>query len=97
MQQVTIFCDDGLENQVVGALEEAGVDGFLRCGDASGNRFTDPGSVPRLVTWSAVMLVVPGVPPEVAGRLVDRIRRIAVACGAEPCLRITVSELAQVV
>jgi hypothetical protein len=91
MKQLTIYCSHDLEERVVTALDEAGVEGFVRLGHATANRFRGPGEVPRALTWEATMFLVPGVPEERADAVVRELSGYAGACDIAPCLRIVVS------
>jgi hypothetical protein len=88
MKQLTIFVNRDLEPRVVAALDHADCEGFLRVGDASGNRFLPSDEVPRTVAWEAVMLVVPAVDDERLRRIVAELAEVADDCDTGPCLRI---------
>ena len=96
MKQLTIFCSRDLEDRVVSALDRAKVDAFLRVGEATGNRFRSAGQVPRLMTWEAVLFLVPMISEEGLGAIVDELEAYAGACEIEPCLRIVVSPVDRV-
>jgi len=88
MKQLTIFVNADLEPQVVAALDHAEVDGFLRVGEASGNRFLAEGEVPRTVAWEAVMFVVPVANEEQIRAVVGELDTVAESCGTGPCLKV---------
>lgn len=96
MKQLTVFCSRDLESRVVSALDSAGIHGYLRVGDATGNRFLDKGQVPRSVTWEAVMLVVPGDEDAIIDRLREKLQGIASECGPDPCIRLLVNTACEV-
>ena len=91
MKQITIFLSADLEEQMITALESAGAEGFFRLEGGLGNRFLEPGAVPRLVSWEAVVIIVPEASEEVAESLVEAARKFKGSCEVEPCLRLTVS------
>ena len=91
MKQLTIFCSRDLESQVVSILDEAGLYGYLRIGDATGNRFLPKGEVPRAVTWEAVMIVVPGDEDATIDAVRETLQGIAADCEVAPCIRLLVN------
>jgi hypothetical protein len=91
MRQLTLYCSRDLEDRVISALDRAGVHGFLRVGDATGNKFLPQGEVPRTMTWEASLIVVPVVPSEKVDQIVKELREYAGSCEIDPCLRLTVS------
>ena len=93
MKQLSIVFSDDIEERITRALDEAGVEGFIRIAGASGNKFTEPGIVPRTLTWPATMFLVPGVADEQAKGLVARLERYAASCTTDPCLRVIVSSV----
>lgn len=97
MKQLTIFCSRDEESRVITALDRAGIEAYLRVGAATGNKFLEPGKIPRTMTWEAVMMVVPGAPEEkirvVRGELGEYTR----SCEIEPCLRMVVSPVDEVI
>jgi hypothetical protein len=96
VKQLTIYCSRDLEDRVVSALDVASVEGFLRLGSGSGHRFLARGEVPRSVTWEASVIVVPAVSEERVGWVVRELREYAGRCEIEPCLRVVVSPVDQV-
>ena len=91
MQQLTVFASPDLEHQVVSALDRAGAEGYFRAAGASANKFNPEGEVPRVMTWAAVMFVVPAAPNEVIKAIVKELEEYAGACEVEPCLRMVVT------
>ena len=91
LRMLTIFADEDLEPQVVAALDRAQVEGFLRLGQATGNRFLAEGQVPRSIAWEAVAFVVPLATAEQQQSIALDLSRDAHDCGAEACLRIVAS------
>jgi hypothetical protein len=91
VKQLTIFCNRDEEERVVTALDHAGIASYLRIGEATGNRFLDPGQIPRAMTWEATMFVVPAVSEDRMSAAVKELRAHARDCEIEPCLRIVVS------
>ena len=96
MKQLTIFCSRDLEAQVVRVLDEADLHGYLRVGDATGNRFLPKDQVPRAVTWEAVMLVVPGADDAVIDGIRDRLQAVAAECEVEACIKLMVNTACEV-
>jgi len=88
MKQLTVFVNRDLEPQVLAAFDHAGIEGFLRLGEASGNRFLAAGEVPRTIAWEAIMFVVPAVEEGKADRIAAELADAAADCGAGPCLRV---------
>lgn len=97
MKQLTIFANRDLEPQVFAVLDGAGVEAFLRVGEATGNRFLPEGEVPRTVTWEAVMVVVPALDEAKVEPISRALARIASDCGVEPCLRVVTTRAEVVV
>jgi hypothetical protein len=62
MKQLTIYCSSDEESRVITALDHAGVGGFFRVGDASGNRFVDPGQGQATASRSTPFQSVPREP-----------------------------------
>lgn len=96
MRQVTVFCSRDLEPRVVDALDQAGVEGYLRVGAATGSRFLEKGRVPRAITWEAAMFVVPAAAEACVDEIVGRLEAYAGSCEIEPCLRIVVGPVERV-
>jgi hypothetical protein len=92
MRQLTIYCSSDEESRVITALDHAGVPGFFRIGDGSGNRFVDPGQVPRTFAWEAVMIVVPTTSEEKIRAVTDELAKYTHSCDIDPCVRIVASE-----
>jgi hypothetical protein len=90
MKQLTIFCSRDLEQRAVAVLDGEGLQGYLRLGDATGNRFLPKGQLPRAVVWEAVMLVVPGDEDERIDRVRKKLQLLAADCEVEPCIRLLV-------
>lgn len=90
MKQLSVFVSRDLESHVVQALDHAGVDAYLRVGDATGVRFTAPGQLPRTVSWEAAWFVVPAAEEATVQTVVDELRGFAGTCEFEPCLRMVV-------
>ena len=91
MKQLNIFCSRDEESRVISALDHAGIETFLRVGDATGNKFLGPGQVPRAMTWEAIMIIVPGAPPDQVKSVVEELGAYTRSCEFEPCLRMTTS------
>ena len=91
MKQLTIFCSRDLEAQVVSVLDGSGLHGYLRVGDATGNRFLPKGQVPRSLTWEAVMIVIPGDEDATIDAVREKLQDIAASCGPDPCMRLLVN------
>jgi hypothetical protein len=96
MKQLTIYCSSDEESRVITALDHAGVEGFFRVGDAAGNKFLDPGQVPRAATFEAIMIVVPAAPEEKVRVVTGELGEYTRACEIEPCLRMVVSAVEEV-
>lgn len=96
MKQIAIFCSPDLADRVVAALDHAGIEGFLRLGEATGNKFRDRGEVPRTMTWEATAFIVPGAGDAAAAAVVEALESYAGACDIRPCLRIVVSPVEQI-
>ena len=92
MKQLTIYCSSDEESRVITALDHAGVSGFFRVGDSSGNRFVDPGQVPRTVAWEAVMIVVPTTSEEKIRAVTEELGAYTRSCEFDPCVRIVASD-----
>jgi hypothetical protein len=91
VKQLTVFCSRDLEPQVVSALDDAGLHGYLRVGDATGNRFLAKGQMPRTATWEAVMIVVPGAEDTLIDGVRKKLQGVAASCEVEPCIRLLVN------
>ena len=96
MKQLTIFYSSDEESRVITALDHAGIEGFFRVGGASGNKFVEPGQVPRTVAWEAVMIVVPSAPEENVLAVMGELGEYTRSCEIEPCLRMVVSPIDEV-
>jgi hypothetical protein len=96
VKQLTIYCSRDLEDQVVNALDHAGVEGFLRLGGASGSKFCDPGEVPRTMDWDATVFLVPGAEGPQVDAIVSELGEFARGCDPYPCLRISVTPVEQI-
>ena len=96
MKQLSVFCSRDLSGQVVRILAQSGIDGFVELGEATGNRFREPGAVPRTLTWEAVWFLVPGAGDGQVDALAGKLKEMAGDCEAGPCLRVTVSRVEQV-
>jgi len=96
MKQLSVFVSRDLEERVVHAFDHAGVDAYLRVGDATGVRFSEPGQLPRTMTWDAALYVVPAVGDAPVRAIVDELREYVGSCEIEPCLRIVVSAVEEV-
>lgn len=97
MKQLSIFCSGDLEAKVVSALDRAGVEGYLRLGEATGNKFLPPQEIPRTMVWQATVIVVPAVAPEKAEQIIEELQEYAGSCEVTPCLRIVQSAVERVV
>lgn len=97
MKQLSIFCSRDLEEKVVSALDRAGVEGYLRLGEATGNRFLPPQEIPRTMVWQATVILVPATAPEKADQIIEELRNEAGSCEVAPCLRIVQSPVERVV
>ena len=90
MKLVQVFCSRDLEHRVLRVLDDAGVEGYLRMGDATGGKFLPRGDVPRTMTWEAVSYIVPFASEEAVARITRDLRDYAGHCEIEPCLRLLV-------
>ncbi len=93
MRQMTVFCSRDLEPRVVSAFDRAGVEGYLRLSGATGQKFMPPGQVPRTMTWEALALVVPAANDGAVESVVAELRIYAGSCEIQPCLRIVVAPI----
>ena len=96
MKQITLYVSPDLENRVIDTLEKAGVEGFLRVGGATGNKFLGPGQIPRTVTWQAEALVVPAATDEQVDAIFRELEQYANACETHPCLRMVAVDVDRV-
>ena len=93
MKQLAIYCSRDLEERVVSALDQAGVEGFVRIPHVTGNKFREPGGVPRTLTWEALAFVVPGAEEATVEAVVRELEGYAGGCEIRPCLRMVVSSV----
>jgi len=91
MKQLSVYASEDLEDRVVAAFDHAGVDAYMKIGDATGVRFSAPGQLPRTMTWGATLFVVPAADRASIDRVVGELKQYAGTCEVEPCLRIVVS------
>ena len=91
MKQLTVYCSLDIENEVITILDRIGVDGFMRIGGGTGNKFLPRGQVPRTMTWEASVFVVPSAPDEAVSSVVRHLEEYAGKCDIEPCLRFVVT------
>jgi hypothetical protein len=96
MKQLTVLCSRDLEDRVVTALDNAGVEGYARHGDVSGNKFMPQGQVPRTMTWEAVSFMVPAATDQQIESITGELRRFAGSCEIQPCLRMVVTDTVRV-
>jgi hypothetical protein len=96
MKQLTIYCSHDLEEKVVTVLDGAGIEGYVRLGHATANRFQEAGAVPRALTWEVTLFLVPGAPDEGVETVLRELSGYANACEISPCLRIVVSPVESV-
>ncbi len=97
MKQLMIYCSRDLEDRVVAALDAAGVEGFLRVGEATGNKFQPPALLPRTMTWEAALFVAPAAAEQKVEQIIAELESYAGACEVRPCLRMVVSAVERVV
>jgi hypothetical protein len=91
MKQIAIFCSPDLDRKVIGALDEARVEGFMRVASGTGNFFKEPGQIPRTMSWEATLFIVPAASDEQVERVLAPLREHAGNCETAPCLRVTVT------
>jgi len=96
MKQLTIYCSRDLESTVVTALDHARVEGYLRVGGATGNRFAEHGRVPRSIAWEATVFMVPETDDARVRAVVEQLEGYAGSCEIAPCLRMVVSPVAEI-
>jgi hypothetical protein len=97
MKQLSIYCSRDLEDRVIAALDRVGVEGFMRVGGATGNKFKPPAELPRAMTWEAILFLVPAAPDNKIEQVIGELERYAGACEVRPCLKIVVSTVEKVV
>lgn len=93
MKQLTIFCSRDLEDRVITALDTAGIEGFARMSDVTGNKFLSKGQVPRTMAWDSLCIIVPADTDERVDEVVGILKQYAGKCDIEPCLRMVVSSV----
>lgn len=93
MKQLTVYCSVDIEDAVITIFDRIGIDGFMRIGNATGNRFLPPGQVPRTMTWEGSVLIVPAAADELVNDAVKRLEEYAGKCDIEPCLRYVVTPI----
>ena len=96
MKQLTIFCSRDEEERVVAILERAGVQSYLRVGNATGNKFLEAGRVPRTMSWEAAMFVVPAAEDPCVRAVAEALSEYTGKCEFEPCLRFVVGTVDEV-
>jgi hypothetical protein len=96
MKQLAIFCSTDIEEEVTGALDHAGVEGFLRVAGGAGTQFAPKGELPRSFSWEATVFIVPALAAEPLEEVVSALSAYAGSCTIEPCLRIVVSDVERV-
>ncbi len=96
MKQLAIYCSHDLEDRVVRALDRAGVEGFLRVGNASGHKFRPGRELPGTLTWDAALLLVPAVPDHLVDGIAAELEQYSGSCEVRPCLRLIVSSVEKV-
>ncbi len=97
MKQLVIYCSEDLEHRVVSSIDRHGAEGYLAIPNAVGHKFLEPGTLPRSVSFEAVMIVVPGASEAcVAGILAD-LQHMAQQCEIQPCLRVSVLDVEQLI
>lgn len=97
MKQLTIFCSRDLEDRVVQALDNAGAEGFLHVGEATGRHFAASGELPRTISWEASMFVVPALDDEKVRAVQGQLAAYAGSCEVEPCLRMVVGSVERMI
>ena len=55
MKQLTIMCSKELTEQIIFALREEGIDGYIHIPQAYANRFTQDDPISPFVTWGATI------------------------------------------
>jgi len=93
MKMVTIYASSDLENRVVSAIQDSGADTYLTIDNATAHRFNRSHDLPRTMTWSAVMFLVPGLSEAQASRLSEALRHECDASETQPCLRLTMNDV----
>ena len=96
MKQLTVFASEDLEDRVVAAFDHAGIDAYMRIGEATGVRFSAPGQLPRTMTWAATLFLVPAAERDSIDRVITELRQYAGTCEIEPCLRMVVAPVDEV-
>ena len=96
MNQLAIYCSRDIEDRVVRALDAAGVGGFLHVAHATGNKFKPGDELPRLLTWDAVLSLVPAVAEDRVDTIMRQLADYAGSCEVDPCLRMVVSAVEKV-
>jgi hypothetical protein len=96
MKQLSVFVSRDLESRVEHAFDHAGIDTYLRIGDATGVRFTAAGQLPRTTTWDAALFVIPAADEGAIRTVMDELRQFAGTCEFEPCLRMVVTSVDEV-
>lgn len=96
MKQITIYCSTDLEERITAALDQAGVEGFVRLDGASGNRFRPLGETPRTLTFETMVFLAPGVEDWQVRSITSELARYGDDCEIRPCLRVVVSAVEEV-
>ena len=96
MKQLSVYVSRDLESHVVQALDHAGVEAYLRLGEATGMRSTAPGQLPRTVSWDAALYLVPAAEERSIRTVIEALREFAGTCEVGPCLRMVVAPVDEV-
>ncbi len=96
MKQLAIYCSRDLEDRIVRTLDRAGLEGYLRVGNATGHKFRPGRELPGTVAWEAVLLVAPAVPEQLVDTIAAELEQYAGSCEVRPCLRLVVSSVERV-
>jgi hypothetical protein len=97
MKQLVIYCSEDLEHQVVGALDRHGAEGYLKIPGAVGHKFLERESLPRTVSFGAIVIVVPGASEASVAAILKDLQDFAGKCEIQPCLRASVVNVEQLV
>jgi hypothetical protein len=97
MKQLTVYCSEELEHQVVSSFDRHGAEGYLRIPRAIGHKFLEPEALPRTVSFEAIVLVVPGASEATVAAILQDLQDYAGKCEIQPCLRASVVDLERLV
>jgi hypothetical protein len=97
MKQLVIYCSEDLEHQVVSSLDRHGAEGYLKIPRAVGHKFLEAATLPRTVSFEAIVLVVPGAAEATVAAVLEDLQDYAGKCEIQPCLRASVVNVEQLV